>query len=418
MNTYAKFDSRVQFWSLLGPFLTVLTLLLVLLKPSSYQGMFPALAIAGVFLCWKWKWRGLLLSISFLVLIGGYYYSKIPIEDRFWFAGFSMALASSFLVSFLSFEEASELVCVLQTESKSRLDHVLQLDEKIKAAEEEFIKEKRFLSSELTRVKEEVAQKQLHLDTNEKFIETVRREQRAIVENHEKIVQETQMLRIEVVKLEQQIEFLQQNEKIAQQQLELCNQELLSQKEANEMLSKSFHKAEEEQILHQAIVQEMNDHIETLGREKSLLETTIVRLQSELDELIALRQKEISTPPIPPAVIPPAPPLVETLAVTVPAAKTIQLPPITTTRIESLYLQLCEQFEEKSANLDKTRRELFLLQEKFLEKEKEWEELNVYGKSEMEQRLEEILLKTEEELEYTSKEKEHLEELVTLSLKR
>ncbi|MBA3722604.1 MAG: hypothetical protein H0W88_09415 [Parachlamydiaceae bacterium] len=71
-------------------------------------------------------------------------------------------------------------------------------------------------------------------------------------------------------------------------------------------------------------------------------------------------------------------------------------------KIESMYIQLKEQFQEKSDTLDKTRQELFVTQEQLLSLQKELEEKQIYQQTE-----EELLL--QEELNFTASELEKVE---------
>ncbi len=79
---------------------------------------------------------------------------------------------------------------------------------------------------------------------------------------------------------------------------------------------------------------------------------------------------------------------------------------------EAKYLQLRGQFAEKSAVLEKTRRELFLMKEKVYILERELEEAQLYQLSEVEGALERHLIRMEEER--VEDEEKHQQELDAL----
>lgn len=87
----------------------------------------------------------------------------------------------------------------------------------------------------------------------------------------------------------------------------------------------------DQEALKQVIVREMNEHIETVEREKNLLESTVSRLQGELEEWQASAETVIN--------------------------------PSEHRRLQGMYNQLREQFDEKNALLTSTRKELFQVQE-------------------------------------------------------
>lgn len=128
-----------------------------------------------------------------------------------------------------------------------------------------------------------------------------------------------------------------------------------------------------------ALNQEMAEHIETLTREKDLLESTLSRLQAELEEKSAIPQvQQVEAPPA-----------------TEPEYR----------RLFGLYKQLREQFTEKTALLDQTRRELFLANEKVALFEKEMSEIHLHEQPHVE--------RLAVQLEDAQKEVAHLEELVS-----
>lgn len=84
-----------------------------------------------------------------------------------------------------------------------------------------------------------------------------------------------------------------------------------------------------------------------------------------------------------------------------------------TRSIEAMYLQLREQFEEKSKTLDETRKELFHTQEKVMSFQKEWEELTVYQPNQEDQALFQELIAAENENLAAQEEIKVLQEIIS-----
>ncbi len=82
----------------------------------------------------------------------------------------------------------------------------------------------------------------------------------------------------------------------------------------------------------------------------------------------------------------------------------VKMPDLSNTRcIESRYLQLKEQFQEKSVILDDTRRELFQAQEELLCRQKEYDEEHLFDQPENEQDILRDFLKLGRQLDQIQK---------------
>lgn len=156
-----KVERQVQFWSLIGPFLILLSITVLLFKVSAHW-YFSASALIGIPLCVKWKMKGMALSLGCLCLFSIIGYQALELDERYWHVGLSLAMAFSFIVLTLSLEEVQGLIDKVELESQSRLDNVVLLDEKWKIAELEWANEKEkskvevaVLNQEITRVQED-----------------------------------------------------------------------------------------------------------------------------------------------------------------------------------------------------------------------------------------------------------------------
>lgn len=519
-RTAKKLEAQIQFWTLIGPILIVMTLLAVMIRGEPRQWALSCVAILGIPFCWKWKMRGLALSIGLLVIVFLYQMIEVSFDGRFWISALTVTIATTFVVTALSFEEAKDVIRALEIESKSRLDNLFTLDEKFKELQSSFQKERDLLIAKITQSQQDLEEKQQQVFSYEKIVGIAKGEILATQQKQEKLLQEVFDKRQEAVLLQQRIEELQINqqavvvqedrtEEIADlqkrleqaleevqsshKQIEEYALELASLKEMNESQDKISLRAQEEQILHQAIVQEMNDHLEGLLREKNLLEHTLARLQTELDSMhvqeeqktqtielqlhniqtlktnlekrdeelrdekkkyedqkvvlenklkilsgqvdeltskwshstqqISLWQQRIADYELLREKLASQQSLIQSITESHGVLlkeleeKNLQLQILQSTsekstpseplsiedertiaRVEAMYLQLREQFEEKSSVLDATRRELFKTQESLLLMQKEIEENHVYDINESEAKLQDLLLSMEKEL--------------------
>lgn len=490
-----KVENQVQFWSLLGPFIILLSITVLLFKVSEHW-YFPVCGLIGIPLCVKWKMKGMAVALSCLFVLSVIAYQSLDLDERYWHVGMALAMAFSFIILTLSLEEVHGLVDKLQLESQSRLDNFLRIDEQWKAAEqvwmgerEKLCTEAKALSHEITKVKDEkqtfyklaqlAKEEILQIRTqHDQLLQDLFYKKQQIAQLHERI-EETEMtvqefvnadpekvieqLKEELVRAEQEkatikakvalietewaasrqerdrkeqelialqiqseeqelIKQIQYEEKLqeltdrfqdAQNELENSrnqakeNNEILSHiHEALEKLAKELSEEQEvsqktsEQLeslrhLNQQLVDEKKALLEaqsTLQQEaerqkfeqQQIFEKEIVRLKEHCEELreekIAFEQQRIQGE------------LNQELELALQQARSDletaqrkldavckqqeKLPYAdgNTRKIESMYLQLKDQFQEKSAVLDDTRRELFHVHEELLKKQREYEE--------------------------------------------
>ncbi|MEC7840319.1 MAG: hypothetical protein VX777_09810, partial [Chlamydiota bacterium] len=169
-------QQQIQFWALIGPFISILTLLVSLMKSSPIDQGFALAMIIGVPLCWKWKLRGLAISLGILFGVVAYHYIDLDIPGRLWVGGVTSAASLSFLVTALSFEEVTSLLTSMEVESKSRLDNLLQLDEKLKHSEKSHSQAYNQLQSKLEDFELDLARHKDRAEASEKLAHVVREE--------------------------------------------------------------------------------------------------------------------------------------------------------------------------------------------------------------------------------------------------
>jgi septal ring factor EnvC (AmiA/AmiB activator) len=140
---------KIKFWSILGPFMTLLIFLVYLVKLSPSHLYLSLVALGGIGLCWQWKMKG--LAVSLVILAGLLFasFSSVAVAERFWFVGLAMASALSFVVTALSYEEIEILLTSDREASKNRLSHIAALDEKLNTFQKTWNDEKEKLLADL-----------------------------------------------------------------------------------------------------------------------------------------------------------------------------------------------------------------------------------------------------------------------------
>lgn len=178
--TEKNIETQIQLWAVVGPFVTLLTLLVSMLKSTPMQTSFAVCLLVGVPLCWRWKLKGLAISMGLLLGVFAFHFMDLAISARFWSAGLGVSASLSFLITALSFDEVSALTDTLQIESRSRLDNLLKLDERLKLEKESYLKSHEHLQSHIKELEEQATCfKQLEKELRMTLIE---REQELLLE--------------------------------------------------------------------------------------------------------------------------------------------------------------------------------------------------------------------------------------------
>ncbi len=215
--------NQFRFWVMIGPMVFLATFMVYFLKLSLSFSLIPLIACMSLFLCWRWKLAGLMISAGMLAAALFYYYPLMSAEERFWQVGLSMSFAIGCLVTALCSEETEGLLKALEVESESRLENLRRLDEKLKMQKKSAKSESDDLKNQLSRALNQTAEREGKIVAQEEVIEILREELKALRDT-----------------------FSYEGDKTA--------------------------------------LIEMNEKVETLSREKELLQTTLSKLQKELKQ--------------------------------------------------------------------------------------------------------------------------------------
>lgn len=388
----ARSERGVFSWVILGPISMLLSLSLLTLKTPTEFYSLPLTAIVGVGLTSVFRLKGLLGSLGLLFAVAAYEISMNVQTDSLWFIGSTFTMAFSFLITFLTIEEAGEVVGSWREAALKYTHEMTHSESKIQSLEEELTKEKTKLVARVKELETEQKSALLQYETLEKIQELSRIELISSLSKQDELLEELFSSRHKIKKFEEQSETVSST---------LEGHRKLIDKLQNE----------------NAMNKEMSAHIQTLTREKDLLESTLSHLQEELDQLeIAKNTAEAKAQEVREVIVE-VPVTVEVPVKVEPilSDEFLDIPPANESefrRLFGMHRQIREQFVEKSATLDSTRKELFIVSEKANLLEREIKELEAKESPELLQLTGE-LDRLAQKYESALKEIASLEELIS-----
>lgn len=282
-----KYESPVQFWVMLGPLFVIGIVLAMNVRTASMQWGLPLISLGGLLLCYFLRWKGCLLACGLLSIASTFQSFQQPSVGFVWTLILSLSFAVSFIVTTLFLDESQAVLDKLSGQSDQTKEVLTQFEE-LSIAQIQLDSERQFLASHLEQLKRELSEKEERLQSCDKLITIVHTELQTAHSRQEKLLQELFEASQQAAIFEQQVLRLQDQNKQAQIALHEAAQTELS-KDTNS------HQAQEAQVLHDAMTQEMKEHIETLSRERQSLEMVLSNLQGEFEELSlkAIKKSEL-----------------------------------------------------------------------------------------------------------------------------
>lgn len=178
MSAYAleqTAKTHMRFWALLGPVLLLFSSWLLLVRLSD-NWSFVLLSFVGLPLCIKWRVGGMCIACTLLGLLALSAYQDMDAEERYWHIGMSLTQALSFFILALSLDEADEMIEKMLSESKSRLDNFLSLQEELQNKERVWAQEKEQLIGVQREGAKELVRIRLERDTFAKLAHLTKEE--------------------------------------------------------------------------------------------------------------------------------------------------------------------------------------------------------------------------------------------------
>lgn len=282
-----KVEHQVYFWSILGPCLILLSLVVLLFKSSSHW-YFPLSAIVAIPICLKWKMKGLAATMAIFFSFAVLFYQHFNLEERYWYVGMAMAMAFSLIILVLALDEISFLIQRLQSESQSRLDNFSRLSEQIKTTEAEWLKEKEHLNSRAHVLSAELVQAQDERKLAQKLVNLTQEELVALRDQHTHLLQDLFERKQHIAQLKEQIEETEATvQGLVNGEMERQLQTALERVEQSEKHIESL-KQEKEALLHAQ--KQIEDRAERIAKE---LEQALMREHQEQQQVRTLEQDKM-----------------------------------------------------------------------------------------------------------------------------
>lgn len=460
-------------WNVIGPLLALATVFLMLVHPTPLTPLFALTMVFGLPACWYLKKWGVIVTacvLTFLIFFNTNAIAEAPI----WHFGMTLSILLTLFVTTNSFEEGTMLVEEFSGRSasiqktieqyKSDLENLKfkhqnelhAIQNKIEANSKELTisQEKSIQLMEAVENAQsaiQMATKEAEQAKNEATAIRGQLEAKAIKEEH--VLQELLEKRKEVFQLRDLLQESQDELKSrhmetgtrhVQDDGELQNlRDLISKKDQDlfniqfrldsalediQEQGKELSKIQDKEILQKKLQLEMSDQIETLKREKELLELTIHKLQHETEQFSSLKHEKEKLENSLSSTLEE----LENIRCSVIQAAAKEVPSIpnketTDTnfvqeyslrrRAEGMYLQLKDQFNEKSATLDEARRQLFHTQESLMQLQRNLKEREQFGTDPQVQSLTRHILKMQNQCDLNEKfyntEIDILQEIIT-----
>lgn len=418
-------------WTIVGPGLALVTLLILMISPNSLNLLFALTIVLGLPACWYLKKWGVLIGVICLACMMTLSANHLG-ESPVWYTGLAISTVLTLFITTHSFEESAILVnefANLLDASQQKSEQTKFDFENIKIKHQNDLLSLQLnlesFAQELNVAKENNMQYLDIIEKTKRDVQNARNDAKAAVYEadlikaeleatlikDEHVLQELLEKRKEILYLRDQLQEAQEDLKNLSKETKTIPDEtelhllrdLISQKDQNlfniqfrldstlediQEREKELSELQNKEMTHKKIQFEMSDCIETLKREKELFEITIHKLQQEIESFLILKQEKEK--------------LEESLNVAklelenirsqaeVSVGNNIQDTRMSDEsksdkepmdpnfsreytlrrRAEGMYLQLKNQFSEKSAVLDETRRQLFYTQENLLQLQK------------------------------------------------
>jgi len=451
VDTYEKrVENQVQFWSLIGPFLILLSVAILLFKMSAHW-YFPLSALLGIPLCVKWKMKGMAVALACLLTLSIFAYRSVDLDQQYWHVGMALAMAFSLIILTLALEEVQSLMSRMQLESQSRLDNFLQLEESYKTHELEWGKEKDHLHSKIAALTQDHVKVSDEKQTFFKLAQLAKDELVQIHDQHLLLLEELIYKKQQISELQEKLEETEltiqdlvnsdsgQKIKHLSTQLDLLSNQVVEHDQEKERLHIAIVRAQDQcqnlndlEARQKRLIQNQLQKLDELKSELTTLKLELEQAKKESvlskekvnaahsiceqekegiqklqSELISIKEELQRAKLV----------LQEKPNEQNPEAYQLHSSTDGNTRpFESRYIQLKKQFEEKSATLEGARHDLFVANEQ-LEQIRRRTSEQLFIVPEAEQHLQRDIAELCRELDDYQSDTEHLHEIISRLIK-
>lgn len=300
-----KLTFQFELWSIIGPALTLLTLFVLLFAAQKISIFLPTAALIGFFFSWKWKVKGLVATLVLLLLTTVYLDQYIQPDFRLWQLGLVFSFALSSLVTALCQEETTNYFQTAKQEIPTQQNTAPQFDEKLKEAKKIFELEKekyihqiqvlekasKDVSKEIFEYKQKLDQSKLSQDALEHQLKIKNDEIVLLQRQIDEIAQvknqhyENEDLNVELNELKKKLDDALEEVDLGHLHVKMLSKDLSIERDIHDQNKRALEDAQKENQVLSKKSGGLVDQLETASREKQLLETSLTKLQSTLEQL-------------------------------------------------------------------------------------------------------------------------------------
>ncbi|KPK33441.1 MAG: hypothetical protein AMS24_01010 [Chlamydiae bacterium SM23_39] len=169
-----KKDIKIQFWILLGPLFLFFSLFLISFAIDQNKDLFLH-SIVGLILCWKYKKKGLMASILFLIILIFIKHFQIS-QSHLWQLGIEFSVALGFIISYLCLYHVTDFINSLEKEKKEAFTKIEQLEKDISKEQEFYKKQYSNFKYEIDRTNLQINEKTTEIHSFKELVEKLRDE--------------------------------------------------------------------------------------------------------------------------------------------------------------------------------------------------------------------------------------------------
>lgn len=400
-----QYNIQIQLWAVPSMLFIACILLAILFKPVATPIVFPLIAIAGIIASHIWKWQGVATTSAILLCVMFYLLTTQSTSSWIWTIALTLSTVSTFVTTALCSDEAYYACDILKQEEIDHRQTITHLNEKVQFLQNKLAHENKDLYQQINELQHQLLNREKQQQIYEKKLLAYAEEQKRDEEKlnayalaHKEYEEKLHAYADQQKDYEEKLR-IQKDE----QQLYETKQRAYEEKQraSEKLLILARNEVATAHTNHKQLMQEI-EKLRAIQTPSAPLSDNSQLLQ-ETQELFQLAKNEIHQLKA------------QLQQVQEPSEEgTIDLREFR--RIEGLYQQLRQQFEEKNEVLNATRRELFIAQEKLLATQKDLEEAELKNENTVVKSLRQQLEEAEYERDILEKqyavETQHLHELI------
>lgn len=397
----SSLEKQVFIGPFLGPFFALLTMAVALFYYSPEHMELPLAGLVGIYCSWKWRLRGAAIAWVILAAVTSFKSLSSFEPSIWWNISLSTSIALACLITALTQRNVRDHLEWKYQDSVEQQSRLAIAEARLNTILQTVNQERQEAQQIADNLRAQLMEKTTLLESQMQYIDVSRAEIIHTRSENEGLQKEIFEIRQKALRNQEDLETAKETLETLQGYQETSHKQEKEIRELRHTLDAfQYQIASYKDDLHharqqQTLIKEMGDLIETITREKSLLENTLGSLQAEIE---VLKSKDAN----------------ECITVTEESPQELR-------RLEGFYRQLRDQFEEKSKTLDETRRELFCTQEKLSAIEIDFSEKELVNPQisleEHERHLAKIEGELRQELEINQQEIKNLYDLIDTIIK-